>query len=301
MTQESTSQDKAAMWAELDAIDSGAAAAPATEPVQQPQEAAQPADQVQAASAAQAAAPEAAAQGEAAKQDDPYAGLPDAVKHELMGMKHQLEQANQRLRNAEGRIGGLNSQLQQYQQAAQATRSGGGSAPSASQIREAQGSAEAMKKLAEDYPEFGAAIQGALDEQAATLRQELARLQPQQGEQPAVTAQDLEVMRRKLTVEAKHPGWEKTVATPGFQGWLYSQPREVQMLAASDHPEDAIRLFDLHADATKRGSAQTTQRLASAAALPQGRATSVRVKPVEEMTKQEYWAYLDSIDKQKAA
>ena len=81
---------------------------------------------------------------------------------------------------------------------------------------------------------------------------------------------------------------------------LQRQPREVQLLAASESPQDAIRLLDLHDDAMKSGSSQRTQRLNSAAAIPSGRSGAhVRQKAVEDMTPEEYWRYLDELDRQK--
>jgi hypothetical protein len=104
-----------------------------------------------------------------------------------------------------------------------------------------------------------------------------------------------------MAVEVRHPGWQDRVQTPEFVGWLQRQPREVQMLAASDSPQDAVRLLDLHGEASTSVTSQRTQRLASAAAIPSGRSGSnTRAKAVEDMTPQEYWAYLDQLDKQKA-
>lgn len=83
-------------------------------------------------------------------------------------------------------------------------------------------------------------------------------------------------------------------------GWLQRQPREVQMLAASESPQDAVRLLDLHTEATSSASTQRTQRLNSAAAIPSGRSgANVRQKAVEDMTPDEYWRYLDELDRQK--
>jgi hypothetical protein len=49
------------------------------------------------------------------------------------------------------------------------------------------------------------------------------------------------------------------------------------------------------------GNTQDNARLDSAAAIPMGRgAQAARVKPVDQMTKAEYWAYLDEQDRQKA-
>ena len=107
-------------------------------------------------------------------------------------------------------------------------------------------------------------------------------------------------LRSEMAVEIRHPGWQERVRTPEFVGWLQRQNREVQLLAASESPQDAVRLLDLHTEALGTASTQRTQRLNSAAALPTGRGGgNTRTKPVEEMSPQEYWRYLDELDRQK--
>lgn len=75
------------------------------------------------------------------------------------------------------------------------------------------------------------------------------------------------------------------------------------MLAAGDEPEQAIRLLDLYAEFVNKPNPTTqrdTRRLETAAVLPTGTRSSVKTKNVDEMTGEEYWRYLDQIDKQKA-
>jgi len=296
MSQDQASQDKAKLWAEMDAAE--AAGNTATKVDDTPTE---PAKEEPAKAAAQTDAPAqaAAATEQAAKDEDAYAGMSDAAKHELLGLKTMLTQATERLRNAEGRIGGLNSQLKQFMQAASSTRADGGDAPTREEIAKAQSDPAAMAKLREDYPEFGAAVKAALDEQVKALRAEMKGNAAAKPAPAGVTQADLASMRAEIAVESRHPGWQERVKTPAFVGWLTSQPREVQMLAASDSPQDAIRLLDLETEARTKGSQQRNQRQESAAAIPSGRAASARHKPVESMNKEEYWRYLDEIDKQK--
>ena len=84
-----------------------------------------------------------------------------------------------------------------------------------------------------------------------------------------------------------------------FGGGCAAQAREVQLLAASSEPADAIRLLDLHAAAAKQTAETRTQRQASAAAIPMGRGGAVRTKSTDQMTKQELWEHLDAIEAQK--
>ena len=216
----------------------------------------------------------------------------------IAGLETMLSQVTQRLRNAEGHIGGLGSQLKQQLQTAQQVSAKGGDAPTATEIRDAQRNPEAMARLKSDYPEFAEAMESALNERLSSLEQRLA--QQQQPAQAGVTPQEIQRLRSEMAVEIRHPGWQDRVRTTEFIGWLQRQPREVQMLAASESPQDAVRLLDLHTEATSSASTQRTQRLNSAAAIPSGRSgANVRQKAVEDMTPDEYWRYLDELDRQK--
>lgn len=292
--QEKTNQQDEAqkIWDQLDAEDSGRAQPesisnedpPDTQPAQ-----ANPAD------------PAPADQADAPKGSEEEAPSSEqALMDKIAGLESMLGQVTQRLRNAEGHIGGLGSQLKQQVQAAQQVTAKGGEAPTAGEIRAAQANPEKMDALKRDYPEFADAMESALNERLSALEQRLAA-QPQQVQQPGVSAEEIARLRSEMAVEIRHPGWQDRVQTPEFVGWLQRQPREVQMLAASDSPQDAVRLLDLHGEATSSITSQRTQRLASAAAIPSGRSGSnTRAKAVEDMTPQEYWAYLDQLDKQKA-
>lgn len=287
VNQSTTSQQQAqAIWEQLDAEEQGRAPAAGEESQQQqPNEReGQDAARVDESNGQSGEQPDTTQTQQAADQST----NPD----ELSGLRLQLQQAMQRLRVAEGHIGTLNSQLRQQQEMAEKVTSAGGDAPTAAQISAAQGSEDAMEQLKKDYPEFGAALDRALE-------QRLKGLAPQQAAEPGVTTETIEALRREITVEVQHPGWKTTVQSPAFQGWLDRQPRERQMLAASESPQDAIRLLDLYRDESK-AQGDRTRRLSSAAALPTGRSgAGPRVKPVEEMTPQEYWRHLDQLEQQQ--
>lgn len=293
-TQDEAIKEKAAIWAELDAAEArGETPQPKRAETQDVRATADPAPQAQTPAAD--AAVVASDAGEAA---DPYAGIPQVVRDEIAGLKTMFSQTVTRLRNAEGHIGGLNGKLKELGEAAKTARSEGGDAPSAAALREAQGSAAAMNKLKADYPEFGSALEAAANEQLQEIRAAVDKAKSAGSATPGVTQGDLDALRREFAVERAHPDWQVTVKTPAFAGWLQGQAREVQMLAASDSPQDAVRLLDLHREARSAGSEKNSQRLAAAAAIPTGRAgSSARVKPLDQMTKAEYWAYLDEQDR----
>jgi hypothetical protein len=290
--QGTTSQEDAKkIWEQLDAEESGRAPGADAEP---------PADDALApASTSPAPAGNHTADtADATKGGDAAPTGDQALLDKISGLETMLSQVTQRLWNAEGHIGGLGSQLKQQLQTAQQVSSKGGDAPTATEIRDAQRNPEAMARLKSDYPEFAEAMESALNERLSSLEQRLA--QQQQPVQAGVTPQEISRLRSEMAVEVRHPGWQDRVRTTEFMGWLQRQPREVQMLAASESPQDAVRLLDLHTDATSSASNQRTQRLNSAAAIPSGRSgANVRQKAVEDMTPDEYWRYLDELDRQK--
>lgn len=291
--QEKTNQQDEAqkIWDQLEAEDSGRAQPESVSNEDPPESQPAQANPADPAPAATADAPQ-ASEEEAPSSEQ-------ALMDKIAGLESMLGQVTQRLRNAEGHIGGLGSQLKQQVQAAQQVTAKGGEAPTAGEIRAAQANPEKMDALKRDYPEFADAMESALNERLSALEQRLSAQQPAQ--QPGVSVDEIVRLRSEMAVEIRHPGWQDRVQTPEFVGWLQRQPREVQMLAASDSPQDAVRLLDLHGEATTSATSQRTQRLASAAAIPSGRSGSnTRAKAVEDMTPQEYWAYLDQLDKQKA-
>jgi hypothetical protein len=230
-----------------------------------------------------------AAPEQVAEEDDPYVGMTAYQKARLIGLEKQNEQLQQRVRNVEGHIGGLKSQLTARQAPAAATP-GAAEAPTAAELQQAQSSPEAMQNLKRDYPEFAEAIEAVVGQSTAQLRAELARQQPQEA---GLTQQHV----HEAIVEFAHPKWKELVVQPEFVGWLEQQPEEVKRLAASDLAADAVKLLDTF-KAPNPVLDQRNRRLESQAGIPSGRAGSSRGKSVDEMSDQEYWAHLDKLDKQ---
>lgn len=273
------------IWAQLDAEDSGKAPiADDGQPTERHSAEANPTD----------FAPAQGADANTAGEEETQTSE-SVLLDKISGLETMLGQVTQRLRNAEGHIGGLGSQMKQQLQTAQQVAVKGGEAPTPGEIRAAQTNPRAMESLKRDYPEFAEAMEAALNEQLSAIRASMP--QPQQQ---GVTPEEMSRMRNEMVVEVRHPGWQDRVRTTEFMGWVQRQPREVQMLAASESPQDAVRLLDLHSEAMSSATSQRTQRLNSAAAIPSGRSGgNVRQKAVEDMSPQEYWRYLDELDRQK--
>ena len=301
MTTETNFQEEAQkIWAQLDAEDSG-------QKVVEPAETTEVADDGSAATAAQEASdtqPTSDGQSEQQPEEDD----PKVLRTKIAGLESMLNQLAGRVRNAEGHIGGINSQMKQRLEAAKTVVASGGDAPTAREIQAAQASPEAFAALEKEYPEFAKAmkpLQDAIDSRLAAIeRGQTAKPQPTQEAVPsnAVSQDDLVEANRKLKVEIRHPGWEQLVKTAEFHGWYAQAPLEIKMLASGDEPESAIRLLDLYAESRKASpqAQRNSRRFESAAALPTGTRSSVKTKQVDEMSGDEYWRYLDQIDKQKA-
>ena len=292
MTTETSQQEEAKrIWDQLDSEETGqpvvaqeADPADAIEPTAE-----QAAEQVQEQEATEA-------KPEAVQDEDPK-----VLRDKIAGLEAMLTQLSGRVRNTEGHIGGLSSQLKAQVEAARAVQNSGGDAPTAKEIRDAQGDPGALKKLTEDYPEFAKALAPAID---AVVSERMAKIETQfkQNSGGPDPISEIERLRTELKferVEAKHAGWQEKVKRPEFIGWLQKSPREVQMLAASPEPADAVRLLDLYEEAKKPQVTNQAKGIAAAAALPTGRQSGARQKSVDQMTPQEYWAYLDQIEKQK--
>lgn len=290
MTTETNAQDEAKkIWDQLEAEDNGETQSVSLE------------EDSPAEVTAEAATETSEQETPAEDEDDPK-----VLRNKLAGMEAIISQLSGRLRNAEGHIGGLNSQVKSQIEAARKVEAAGAQAPTAGEIQAAQASPQALAELERDYPEFAKAMKPAIDTAIAQRMAEFERRIPQGG-QPTqqampdvVTKQEIETFKAELRVESKHPGWQEKVAGAEFVGWLNSAPRELKMLAGSNDPGDAIRLLDVFESSKQTQPSKTTQRLSSAAAMPTGQRSAVRTKSVDDMTPQEYWRYLDQLDKSKA-
>lgn len=286
------------IWAELDATDAGKPAdavdTPAVEEPAKSQAAAEPAEKPDAkADDSQVAAPAQAADASTPTVTAEQQTLLDKIN----GLESLLTQTNGRLRNVEGRYG----ELKAATNAARESAAAGAAAPSAREIQAAQASPVAMEKLKKDYPEFGAAMEAALEGSLSGVRDELKQLRQdlQKANSGVMTTAEAEHLRADLSVERVHAGWKETVRQPEFAGWKNRQPREVQLLAESDSPQDAIRMLDLYVE-SRKAAKPNSGRLEAAAAIPGGKgAAGSRTKSLEDMSREELWAYYDQQEAQQ--
>lgn len=302
--------DAQAIWDQLEAEESGAAPAAAGQTETEP-DAPRKGEQTDAVADANA---DPAADAADSAVADPYKDLPAAVRDEIVGLKATVDALTGRVRNAEGHIGGIHKELKRnLQTAADATRQAGGDAPTQEQLAAASKSPQALARLKEDYPEFGAAIEEvvtAQSQQIEALQKAVAR--PVANDGSADRIAQLEWQITDLTISSRHPDWKDQVKSPTFDAWIVKQPREIQQLYRSSDTADVIRLLDIRAAqaGAQRKSEQTHDQATArrkiaatrAAAIPAGRsAASIQSKDLDDMTPEELWAYYDAQDRATSA
>ena len=155
---------------------------------------------------------------------------------QLSDIARRLEEGQRR---TDGRVSALQSKLDKG--AAKPVTE----LPSAEQVALAVEDPDEWKKLQEEFPEWGTAIQKKLE---ATSQALLKRIGAGGGEvkQEIIDAAVSTALqsREYALLERAHPGWNKLTITPAYKEWYAKQSADVQALADSPWSEDAITFFD---------------------------------------------------------
>lgn len=239
----------------------------------------------------------------AAEPTDPYAGLHPAIRAKL----EQQDQLMDRIRKAEGHIGGLSSENRRIKDelaAAKAAAEAVRSAPTQAQVVQAKASTEKWDQLKTDFPEWADALEERL---GATAQPDIEGLRSQIRDEltPQLTEHISTRLKAEIASETEgrlvniaHRGWKDTVKTPEFVSWYEAQPADVKALGASPTAEDAISLLDSYkaAVAAKPGAEQIRQqrqkRMQEAASIARGNQGGAPVKSTDDMTPEEFWNHL---------
>lgn len=189
-----------------------------------------------------------------------------------------FEKVTDRLRNVEGHIGNINSQLKTALATAKAVEKSGGQAPTQAQVVQAAADPEKWKRMKEDFPDLAEAlderfaslpkheavdVDGIKSQITSDLAQQIAGLKAEAARAKVEAAQ----ARQFAAVDAKHPDWEEAVKSPEFKTWFATQTPEVKALASSPVARDAIQMIDaFKASQVKQPAqqAENAQRLARA-------------------------------------
>lgn len=230
----------------------------------------------------------------AAPIEAPAAAAPPAAPT-MDQLLAQMQELSNTVKRSEGRVSSLQSELARQRNAQPATPE---TQPSTDQVALAIEDPEEWKKLQDEFPEWGVAIQKKLD---ATTKAMLSRYGAttagvKQDVLDAAVSQALE-SREYARLERAHPGWKALTATPAYQDWYKAQPADVQALADSPHSDDAIVFFDKFkvdtGGAPTNSAASLQQRrqavLAASATTTPRRPAAPRTVSDQDLTPAEIW------------
>ena len=197
------------------------------------------------------------------------------------------ERLSNRIRNLDGKYGGMNSELKRMKDAAleAAQNPRVADSPTQAQVEEAVKSGPGMEALREQFPEFVTAFE---EERANTPKVDVAALERQFNERYEAleaktvareesTKVEISRARQMALLDASHPDWEETVGTQDYHEWLMSQPPETVALTHSNSARDALTVLNSYSEhkASKTDlTANSRQRLESAVNPTKGKVQS---------------------------
>lgn len=212
-------------------------------------------------------------------------------------LRATVAQLQDRLRKTEGHIGGLTSELKRTKEAmaagTAAAQSTNGEAPTSTQMQTASKNPAAWDKLKNDFPEWAEGVEAYMATRQAPQGLTPEQVQERLQQQEAALRAEMAAQLNELRVETRHEGWKETVNSAEFFAWAKAQSPDIQALAASDSPSDAIRMLDLYKSAKAKPVADVAQERKSrltASATPRGDNTTPR-KSVDDMTPRELWEF----------
>lgn len=236
---------------------------------------------------------------EPAHNEDPLAGVPEAVRAKLAQID-QLAEANAQLlhhvKTAEGRVAAMQREFQLGRAAQQTVAPQ--EAPSQGQMTAAVKNPEKWEQLKQDFPEWADAMEEYVTSKLGASRPQHANLDPKVVEayvQQQVAQSRAEMSRalEEARIEGRYEDWRETVNTPEFAQWFSVQADDVKALAGSEAAKDAIRMLGMYHEAKKRPAADIKQergaRLAAAATTRPGQTPPPLT--LGDMSAAELWNY----------
>ena len=195
--------------------------------------------------------PEPAEEPEEPEAPEAPAEEPEAPAEALTPDQERIQQLESRLRSTEAKYGGLNSQLQQLVAAGRAAPT---TVPAQTDIAEALGDGEKFKQLKADWPEYAEAMEEAFGKvpqvDADGIMSKLA----------GAVDQKLEGVTQNIVLLNNHRDWKDVINTEAFKNWTQQQTPEVQALASSDDPYDAVDMISQYKDSVKQRKENQTKQ-----------------------------------------
>lgn len=267
MTTEKTAQE---IWEELEAEEESGAQAPEE-------------------SAAEAEQPE---QNETEEGQDPATpassseSAPQApLSEEHVALLKQIPELTHLVKTTIGRVGSLQSELQRIGHAAAKSAD---DAPSSKQITAASADPRSWAKLKEDFPDWAEGVEAFVSSRIPSA--------PPKVDLSAELTPHVERIRQELAIEtvaAFEPDWESTVTSQAFKKWFHSQPADYQRRAGESWRPGEVLATIKEFRAAQQPQGEQPKRNLAAASIPKSVSKPNIRKPVDEMTPDEYWRYLD--------
>lgn len=177
---------------------------------------------------------------EAAKaepENDPWAGVPAALREEFNGLRSKVDQAESletRLKQAERRLGAVQGELHAAKEAAKAVPV----APSQEQVAIAEQTKREWDEFSTNFPEMASATEKRLTAELGELR----KLVPDQQVVRRQISEELESHRIEMGgqfVAMKHPDWAQVRDSDEFQKWHKENGQRDSM-----NPLEVIAILD---------------------------------------------------------
>jgi hypothetical protein len=168
------------------------------------------------------------------KKVDPWEGVNPALKQAFDEMSNRVvsfQATEQRLRQAESRIGAITQELHTVKAVKET--------PTAAQMAAATESDEKWESLKQDFPDWAEAFDSRFDKK---LTARIADLRTELKAEVKTEAPNVDLEDRLLTLFK--PKWKETVATEEWREWLAMQPPETAVLVKSDKADDALSLLN---------------------------------------------------------
>ena len=233
------------------------------------------------------------------KPEDPFDGLPDAVKEKLAKID-DIEKANANLlhhvKTAEGRVAAMQRELEISRRVKEEVSKN--ETPSQKQIKSAGKNPEKWEELKADFPDWASAIEeyvaakGVAPSQQPVLDEK--KLAGYIDQKLNANKQEMIKNIEYSKLDDRYEDWRGTLASAEFSTWFNSQPHEVRELANSNLAKDAAKVIDMFEESKQKPVTEIKQnrtaKLAQAAS-PDKRNQTPPPKSLEDMTAEELWHY----------
>lgn len=215
---------------------------------------------------------------------EPEVVKPPEPDDSMKVLLERLDKLENRTRNTEGHIGGLNHQqrlLQETLQAASKAAVKVDDAPTQAQVTEAMANPQEWESLKGDFPEWATATEKFMEAKLSRIK-------------PVATVDQKEITRLETAFDAKldaaryddaldalnvaFEGWREETQTPEFAAWRDAQDVEIQKLGDSRKFSDAAKMLRLYEKSKVKAPepvpevkyVSTRQRRLEAAVNPRG-------------------------------